>query len=71
MPTTSERAAQKSTTGPGRFVHHMSFLWAFCQELVRSTTQRLVAVRGTGAPLRETSATSPRSERRSRVGAES
>ena len=71
MTTNSERVAQKSTTDPRRSVHHMIFLWAFCRELVRSTTQRLVAFRGTGAPLLKTSATSPRSQRRSRVGAES
>jgi hypothetical protein len=36
--TTSEKAIQKSMTLPRRSVHHTSFLWALCHELVRSTT---------------------------------
>ena len=71
MMTASEKANQKSTTRPRRSVHHTSFLWAFCQELVRSMTQRLVALKGAGLPFSETSATSPRSSRRSRVASES
>ena len=71
MITTSEKATQKSTTLLRRSVHHKSFLWAFCQELVRSTTQRLVAFRGAGLPLAEISATSLRSSRRIRVSFES
>ena len=71
MMTTSERATQKFTTRPRRSVHHTSFLWAFCQELVRSTTQRFVALKGAGLPLSEISAMSPRSDRRRRVASES
>jgi hypothetical protein len=41
--TTSEKATQKSITFPTRSVHHISFLWALCQALVRSTTHLLVA----------------------------
>jgi hypothetical protein len=51
MMTASERAIQKSTTLPRRSVHHASFLWAFCQELVRSTSQRFVALKGAGLPF--------------------
>jgi len=36
MITTSEKATQKSITLPLLSVHHTSFLWALCQELVRS-----------------------------------
>ena len=43
MITTSEKAAQKSITLPIRSVHHTSFLWALCHELVLSTTHRYVA----------------------------
>ena len=71
MTITSERATQKSTTLPRLSVHHASFLCAFCQELVRSMTQRLVAFRGAGLSFREISATSQRSCRRSRVDSES
>ena len=35
---TSEKAIQKSMTRPRLSVHHTSFLWALCQEFVRSTT---------------------------------
>ena len=55
MMTTSDRAIQKSTTRPRRSVHPTSFLWAFCQELVRSTIQRLVAFNGAGLPFLEIS----------------
>ncbi len=69
--TTSEKATQKSTTRPQRSVHHTSFLWALCQELVRSTTQRFVAAKGAGLPFSEISASSPRSSSLSRVAFES
>src|SRR5829696_6409358 len=39
--TTSEKVIQKSMTRPRRSVHHTSFLWTLCQELVRSTTGAL------------------------------
>ena len=71
MITTSEKTTQKSITLPRSSVHHTNFLWAFCQELVRSKTHRLVAFEGTGLPFREISATSPLSSSRSRVRAES
>jgi hypothetical protein len=41
--TTSEKATHKSMTIPSLCEHYTSFLWALCQELVRSTTQRFVA----------------------------
>ncbi len=71
MMTTSEKATQKSTTRSRLSVHHTSFLWAFCHESERSTTQRLVAFRGADLPFWEISATSPRSSRRARVSSES
>ena len=71
MMTTSENATQKSITLPTFSVHHTNFLWAFCQELVRSTTHRPVAFRGAGLPFWEISATSSRSSRRVRVNSES
>ena len=43
MITTSEKATQKSITLPLLCVHHTSFLWALCQELVLSTIQRFAA----------------------------
>jgi hypothetical protein len=41
--TTSEKATQKSMTRYPLSVHHTSFLWALCHELVFSTTHRFVA----------------------------
>ncbi len=58
-----EKAIQNSMTRPSLSVHHTSFLWALLQELVRSTTHRLVACRGAGAPFSEIMPTSPRSLR--------
>jgi hypothetical protein len=71
MITTSEKVIQKSITHPLRSVHHTSFLWALCQEPLRSTTRRVVAVNGAGLPFLEISATSPRSRRRPQVVSES
>ncbi len=71
MMTTSEKATQKSMTCPCLSVHHTSFLWALCHELVLSTTQRFVAPSGAGLPFWEISASSLRSSRRSRVSSES
>jgi hypothetical protein len=72
MITTSENATQKSITLPTRSVHHTSFLWALCHELVRSTTtHRFVAQNGAGLPFPEISHLSPSSARRSRVRRES
>ncbi len=71
MMTTSEKATQKSTTLPRLSVHHTSFLWALCQELVLSTTQRFVAPSGEGWPFWEISEISPRSSRRLRMSSES
>ena len=71
MIITFEKLIQKSITLPTRSVHHTSFLWALCQELVLSTTQRFVAPSGEGLPFLEISASSPRSSRRSRVASES
>ena len=53
MVTTSEKVTQKSITRPLRSVHHTSFLWALCQEPLRSTTHRFVAVNGAGLPFLE------------------
>ena len=55
MITTSENATQKSIALPTRSVHHTSFLWALCHELVRSTTHRFVAQNGAGLPFLEIS----------------
>ncbi len=71
MITTSEKATQKSITRPRLSVHHTSFLWALCQELVLSTTQRLVAASGAGSPFGEISAFRARSRSRWRVVSES
>jgi predicted butyrate kinase (DUF1464 family) len=71
MMTISEKATQKSMTRPLTLRNQTSFLWALCQELVRSTTQRLVAPSGAGLPFSEISASSPRSLSRLRVTFES
>ena len=55
MMITSEKAIQKSMTVPRLSVHHTSFLWALCQELVRSTIHRYVALTGADLPFREIS----------------
>ena len=51
--TTSEKAIQKSMTRPRRSVHHTSFLWALCHELMRSTTQRFPICSRAGLPFSE------------------
>ncbi len=71
MMITSEKVTQKSMTRPFRSVHHTNFLWAFCQELVRSTTHLFVAVTGAGLPFSEISALSPRAASFWRVVSES
>ena len=72
MMTTSENATQKSMTSPSLSVHHTSFfLWALCQELVRSTTQRFVARSGAGLPFSEIMGSRPRDFSFSRVVSES
>ncbi len=71
MMTAFEKETQKSMTRLGRSVHHTSFLWALCQEFVRSTTQRLVACRGAGFPFSEITPIRPRSANRLRVRSES
>jgi hypothetical protein len=73
MMITSQKATQKSITRPRLSVHHTSFLWASfaCQELVLSTTQRLVAASGADSPFGEISAFRVRSRSRWRVVSES
>jgi hypothetical protein len=71
MITTFEKAIQKSTTRARLSVHHTSFLWAFCQELVRSTIHRPVAFRGAGLPFTEISASRLRTRSLWRVASES
>ena len=71
MMTTSEKATQKSITLALLSVHHTSFLWALCHELVLSTTHRLVAASGAGSPFLEISARRVRSRSRRRVASES
>ena len=71
MITTSENATQKSITLPTLSVHHTSFLWALCHELVRSTTHRLLAQNGAGLPFPEISHPRPSFSSRSRVRFES
>jgi hypothetical protein len=46
MMITLEKAIQKSMTRPRLSVHHTSFLWTLCQELVRSTIHLPVAANG-------------------------
>ena len=61
MMTTSEKAIQKSMTGPRRSVHQSSILWVLCQEeFVRSTTQRFVACSAAGLPFSEIMEAIPR-----------
>jgi hypothetical protein len=63
LPTviiTSEKAIQNSMTLSLRSVHHTSFLWAFFQECVRSTTQRFVPASGAGSPFSEILGIKPR-----------
>jgi hypothetical protein len=69
--TTSEKAIQKSITRPRRSVHHTSFLWALCHELVRSTTQRSPICSRVGLPYSEISGVKPRDRSFSRVVSES
>ena len=71
MMTTLENAIQKSITRPRRSVHHMSFLWALCQEFVLSTTQRKPAASGSGTPFLAITPTKPRLSRSWRVFFES
>ncbi len=71
MITTSENAIQKSTTRPTLSVHHTSFLWALCHELVLSTTHLFVAQNGAGLPFPEISHPNLNSPSRSRVAFES
>jgi hypothetical protein len=71
MITTFEKAIQKSTTRARLSVHHTSFLWAFCQEFVRSTIRRPVAFRGAGLSFTEISASRWRTRSLWRVASES
>jgi hypothetical protein len=71
MITTFENAIQKSTTRAPLSVHHTSFLWAFCQEFVRSTIHRPVAAIGAGLPFSEISASRSRTRSLWRVASES
>lgn len=70
MTIALEKAIQKSMTRPCRSVHHTSFLCAFCQELVRSTTQRFVACSGADFPFSEITPSRSRSAKRLRVRSE-
>jgi hypothetical protein len=71
MITTFEKAIQKSTTRARLSVHHTSFLWAFCQEFVRSTIHRPVTFGGAGLPFSEISASRWRTCSLWRVASES
>jgi hypothetical protein len=71
MMITSEKATQKLMTVPRLSVHHTSFLWALCQELVRSTTHRFVALTGAGLLFREISPIKERASSFRRVVRES
>jgi hypothetical protein len=71
MMITLEKAIQKSMTRPRLSVHHTSFLWTLCQELVRSTIHLPVAANGAGLPFCEISAIRPRTRSFSRVASES
>jgi hypothetical protein len=50
--TTSEKAIQKSMALPRRSVHHTSFLWMLCHELVRCTIQLFRSAAGPVCPSR-------------------
>jgi hypothetical protein len=71
MMITSEKATQKSMTVPHLSVHHTSFLWALCQELVRSTIHCFVALTEAGLPFREISPIKERASSFRRVVRES
>ena len=71
MMITFEKAIQKSMTVLRCSVHHTNFLWAFCQEFVRSTTQRFVIPSGEGFPFSEITPVRSRSAKRLRVRSES
>ncbi len=71
MMSTLEKATQNSTTHACRSVHHTSFLWALCQEFVRSTIHHPVAATGAAFPFSETSANRPRAHSFLRVASES
>ena len=71
MMIASEKAIHKSMTRPRRSVHQSSFLWALCQEFVRSTTHRFVACSGAGLPFSEIMGVRLRASRRSLVASES
>jgi hypothetical protein len=58
MMIISQKVTQKLRTRRRLSVHYMSFLWTYCQELVRSTTPLFVAVTATGLPFWEISAPS-------------
>jgi hypothetical protein len=66
-----DRVKGYPTTRPTLSVHHISFMWALCHELVLSDTQRCPACRGAGWPFLAIWAIRPRSRRRSRVSNES
>jgi hypothetical protein len=55
MVTTFEKAIQKFIIRARRSVHFTSYLWALCQEFVRSTIHRPVAANGASLPLSEPS----------------
>ncbi len=71
MMITSEKATQKSMTVPRLSVHHTSFLWALCQELMRSTIYRFVALTGADLPFRKISLIKDRASSFRRVVRES
>jgi hypothetical protein len=68
--TTSEKATQTSIARPRLSVHYTSFLWALCQEFVRSTTQRKPAPSGADLPFWEISPIKQRAASLQRVVAE-
>jgi hypothetical protein len=71
MMITLENAIQKSMTRSSLSVHHTSFLWALCQEFVRSTTHLKPFVSGALLPFSEITPTKPLSSRSRRVSFES
>ena len=71
MMITLENEIQKPMTPSSLSVHHASFLWALCQEFVRSTTQRKPVVNGAGLPFSEITPTKPRLSSSRRVTSES
>src|ERR687898_3472164 len=67
MVTTFDKAIQKLIAPARCSLHYTSYLWALCQEFVRSTIHRPVAANGAGLPFSEPSGIRTSSECWSRL----